>query len=90
MRVFLSWSGERSKSLALALKTWLPDVVQRLDPWISAKDIDRGTRWGVELSRELEKTDIGIVCLTPENVTAPWILFESGALSKALDKSCPK
>jgi len=87
VRVFLSWSGERSKSLALALKTWLPDVVQRLDPWISAKDIDRGTRWGVELLRELEKTDIGIVCLTPENVTAPWILFESGALSKAIDRS---
>src|SRR5262249_31597399 len=28
---------------------------------------------------------VGIVCLTPENLEAPWILYESGALSKTVD-----
>jgi len=34
---------------------------------------------------------VGIICLTPENLTKPWILFEAGAISKTVDESsvCP-
>src|SRR5260370_27646883 len=28
---------------------------------------------------------VGIICLTPENLRADWILYEAGALSKTLD-----
>jgi len=28
---------------------------------------------------------VGIICLTPENLSADWILYEAGALSKTLD-----
>lgn len=87
MRVFLSWSGDRSRMIAEALRTWLSDVVQYLDPWMSSEDIGKGARWSLDLLRELEATKVGIVCLTPENLTAPWILFEAGALGKALDKN---
>ena len=87
MKVFLSWSGKRSQLVAEALKTWLGDTIQHVDPWISSVDIAKGARWSVDLFSELEGTNIGIICLTPENITAPWILFESGALGKTLDKS---
>jgi hypothetical protein len=34
-----------------------------------------------------------MICITPDNVSKPWILFEAGALSKAIDQSqvrvCP-
>ena len=36
-------------------------------------------------TNELQDSKYGIVCLTPENVLAPWIHFEAGALSKTLD-----
>lgn len=81
MVVFISWSGEKSKIIAEFLQTWLRQVIQALDPWISI-DIDKGSRWNHEMSSKLEESKIGIICLTPENINSKWILFEAGALSK--------
>jgi hypothetical protein len=91
LHVFLSWSGQRSKSVAQALRDWLPLVIQSVHPWFSPDDIDKGARWLNELSAQLEKQRVGIICVTSENQAAPWLLFEAGALSKALDASrvCP-
>jgi hypothetical protein len=81
-KVFLTWSGKRSKEVAIALRKWLPNVIQSLDPWMSESDIDKGTRWNSEISGQSEQAKIGIICLTPENLTEPWVNFEAGALSK--------
>jgi hypothetical protein len=83
--VFLSWSGPRSKSAAEAIKQWLPLVVPTASPWMSATDIDKGTRWREEVAAALDTMKAGIICLTPENLTAEWLLFEAGALSKTRD-----
>jgi len=84
MKVFISWSGDRSKKVAELLDEWLQCVIQAVDPWMSSKDIDRGALWFNEISDQLADTSIGIVCLTKENKNKPWILFESGALAKGL------
>lgn len=73
--------------MAEALRDWLPDVIQQVRPWMSATDIDAGVRWTSKIGKELESSDFGVICLTPDNTSAPWILFESGALSKKLDDS---
>jgi len=67
---------------AQALRDWLPSVLQNVKPYFTPDDIDKGSRWSAEIRSELEKTDFGVICLTRENLTAPWILFEAGALSK--------
>jgi TIR domain len=87
VKVFLSWSGEKSQRVALSLREWLPYVVHDLEPFVSAKDIDPGSRWQTEIAMELEATSYGIVCVTNENQAAPWLNFEAGALAKAVDKS---
>jgi hypothetical protein len=58
---------------------------------MSEKDIQKGDRWSQQIGSQLEGHRIGIVCVTPENMTSPWLLFESGALSKAVGdaKVCP-
>jgi catechol 2,3-dioxygenase-like lactoylglutathione lyase family enzyme len=82
MRVFLSWSGPESFAVAQALHAWLRGVLHTVDPWMSP-DTDKGTRWSEEIIKQLEATPFGIVCLTRDNVRAPWLLFETGALAKA-------
>lgn len=87
MKIFLSWSGHRGRQLAEPLRAWLPDVVSHFEPWVSSEDIEKGARWSADLSRQLADTHLGIVCLTPESTNEPWVLFEAGALAKALDRS---
>jgi hypothetical protein len=81
MKVFLSHSGDRSKAMALALEDFVPKLVPAVEPWIST-GIDKGARWAPEIAENLEASGVGIVCLTSDNLTEPWILFEAGALSK--------
>jgi hypothetical protein len=91
MEVFISWSGTRSKYLASALRQWLSRVIQILRPWMSEEDIPAGGRWTQDVTRNLETAKFGIICLTPENLAEPWLLFEAGALAKLVDSSfvCP-
>src|ERR1035441_8112595 len=87
MRVFISWSGDRSRQVAEYLRDWIPYVLQAAEPWMSSADIDRGARWSTEVATQLDTANVGIICLTPENLESAWILFEAGALSKILSKS---
>lgn len=84
MKVFISWSGKRSKAMANALKEWIPLIVQHAKPFVSDKDISAGDRWAQAIAGELESSNFGILCITPENISSEWILFEAGALSKAM------
>jgi hypothetical protein len=87
MKVFLSWSGETSHNVAKLLRDWLPNVIQSLRVYVSSEDLDKGARWLQDISGELADTNYGILCVTKRNLTAPWLNFEAGALSKTLDKS---
>ena len=87
MKVFLSWSGSRSHKIALVFRNWLPSVIQEIVPYVSSEDIDKGARWSTDIAKELSDSTFGILCVTRENIDAPWLMFEAGALSKTMDKS---
>lgn len=91
MDVFISWSGERSRAAAEALRDWLPKIINALKPWLSVADIDKGARWGTEIATKLKDSKAGIICLTPNNLHSDWLLFEAGALSKTIENTyvCP-
>ncbi|MCZ8100738.1 MAG: TIR domain-containing protein [Burkholderiales bacterium] len=84
MKLFISWSGDVSQQIAQEIRKWVPLILPAVKPFITSSDIEKGGRWGAEIPRELEESNFGLVCLTPTNLSAPWILFEAGALSKQL------
>src|SRR5262249_15792709 len=91
MKVFIHWSGDRSKQIAEAIHWWLPNVLQFVRPYFSPADIEKGARWANEISKELEQSQIGIIAMTEENRASPWIMFEAGAISRVVEEGrlCP-
>jgi hypothetical protein len=84
MKIFLSWSGPRSRAVAETLNDWLRRVIQAVKPFYSP-EIEKGAKWSSEVDDALEGTRFGIICLTPDNLTSPWIHYEAGALAKTKD-----
>ncbi|MDD1477075.1 toll/interleukin-1 receptor domain-containing protein [Arthrobacter sp. H16F315] len=84
MKVFLSWSGEKTKShaVAKALDDWLPTVLNAVEPWVSSRGLVAGLQWNQQLDKELDDTTFGIIVVTPWNQHSQWLNFEAGALSK--------
>lgn len=87
MKVFISWSGDKSRVIAEILRDWLPTIVQSLEPFLSTQDIPAGGRGMNVLASELETCSFGILCLTRDNKNRPWVNFEAGAISKTVGAS---
>ncbi len=83
MKIFLSWSDETSHAIALILGDWIPFVIQAVETYVSPEDIRKGTRWIYDVSKELNQSSLGILCVVPGNTGAPWLNFEAGVLSKS-------
>jgi hypothetical protein len=66
MKVFISWSGRKSRDAAELFRDWLPSVLQDVRPFVSSRDIRAGMRWQAEIAGELDDTDFGLICVTQE------------------------
>lgn len=84
MKIFISWSGKRSRAVAEALSNWLQRVIQAAEPFYTPQ-MEKGVKWSNEIDDALEGTRFAIVCLTPDNLNSTWIHYETGALSKTKD-----
>ena len=62
-------------------------VIQAVKPWMSERDIEKGQAWFNKLIKALVSVKQGIICLTPESLSEPWVLFETGIIFKGLDES---
>ncbi|MEW2084190.1 hypothetical protein [Streptomyces sp. NPDC005283] len=87
MRIFVSWSGIAAEKCAEELRNWLPYINPMLEPFVSSQDIAKGERGLPKIASELQGCSFGLVCVTRDNQAAPWINFESGALSRELGES---
>ena len=74
--VFISWSGERSRTIATALQGFLTGLVPGVGVWSSLL-LEPGEKWDHEIEKKLQESRFFILCLTSENLAAPWIHFEA-------------
>lgn len=84
MKIFVSWSGEDSRLAAELFRSWIPNVLQEVEAWVSSQDISKGEKWSAGLWESLSEIEFGVLMVTAANHSAPWILFEAGALSKTV------
>lgn len=82
MKIFLSWSGDTGKNLAVCLKKNIEAMLPSVNVFVSEYDIESGDKWIIKLQSELEESSYGIICITEESFDSQWLLFEAGALSK--------
>lgn len=75
--IFIGWSGNRSKKIANILREWIPLLIKDIKPWVSFKDIIGN--WSLELEK-IKRFELGIFCITQENLKSPWIHFEAGKI----------
>lgn len=86
-KLFFSFAGSTSRELAAHLQEFYEYVLASATTFLSARDIGGGEPWAVRLLDELEQTNFGILCLTPDNFNEPWLHYEAGALSKQWKES---
>lgn len=89
MKVFISWSGKLSKEVAKLLQVWLKESVfqdESIETFISSEDIDAGTDWLNDIKKNLLAADCAIIVLTKDNISAPWLNFESGSIAVSKDE----
>lgn len=79
-KVFISWSGERSRCVAQNLGAWLEDVLQGVETFMSDTDIAAGDVWFEEIGDHLAESRFAIICVTPDNRDSTWLHFEAGAI----------
>ena len=82
-KIFISWSGPRSKEIAKGIKWLLEDIIflgTDLKCFVSDLDITSGSDWWIKIKGELKTCKMGLLCVTKENIKAPWIYFEAGAM----------
>lgn len=87
MKIFISWSGEKSRIIANELSLWLRDVIQVLRPFMSQHDIEKGLNWSEELDKRLRDDSMALIILTPDNLNSPWINYEAGAVHKGINSN---
>ena len=85
-KIFISWSGDRSKKVAVVLRKWIRQVIQFLDPWMSSEDIAKGERGFEDIVQNLTESKASIICMTPDNLTSEWVHFESGFIAGKVGK----
>jgi len=83
-RVFLSFSGSLSRTVAEAFAQLLRKVLRGTESWMS-QDIPPGANWRAKIDEALNNTKCAIIFLTRANhVAATWVAYEAGKARHAI------
>jgi len=84
---FISWSGDESRTIAEHLKELFSFVLASPQLFVASKDLKAGDVWFTEIASRLDACDVGVIVVTPQNLSRPWLHFEAGAIAKRVGRS---
>lgn len=82
--IFISWSGQNAKPVALKIKDVLALCFDGVQTFMSEDDIKSGTRGLTVIQEALAGSQTAIIVVTRDNVSSPWLNFEAGAISNRI------
>lgn len=80
MKIFISWSKNKSKLLAQQTKKLIQNTMGDAVEFFFSPEMYKGTRVDHEIHENLLESDKCIVCITSENFKNPWLLYEAGVI----------
>jgi hypothetical protein len=80
MKIFISWSKDKSRLLALETKNFIQKVLGNDIDVFFSPDMYKGTSVDNEIHNNLLESDRCIVCITSDNFKNPWLMYEAGVV----------
>lgn len=80
MKIFVSWSKNKSRLLAEETKKLIESIFDNSIEFFFSPQMYKGTRVDHEIHMNLLNSDMCIVCITSENFKNPWLLYEAGVV----------
>lgn len=85
MKIYISWSKEKSLEYAKKTKEMLNKINPMDEIFVSESDINGGEDVQKKIITNIRECDKVILCFTNENKKSPWLLFEAG-FARGLNK----
>lgn len=80
MKIFISWSGELGRNIAIIIKNWLPQINKEFNTFSSDEDIEKGSNWLNTIQKQLDETNFMINIITKDALKSKWQFYEFGTL----------
>lgn len=80
MKIFLSWSKNKSKLLAEVTKHLIENTLGDTVEFFYSPEMYKGTRVDNNIHKNLLICDKCLVCITADNFKNPWLLYEAGVV----------
>ncbi|MCB6621518.1 toll/interleukin-1 receptor domain-containing protein [Mediterraneibacter sp. 210702-DFI.5.30] len=79
-KAFISWSENKARTCADFLSDLLNKIFEENEIVFCSRQITDGRMWIQEIDKALKESKIGIILVTREDISRPWLNFEAGAL----------
>lgn len=80
IKIFISWSKNKSKLLAEITKEFLMKTIGNSVEFFFSPEMYKGSCVDHEIHKNLINSDICFVCITSDNFKSPWLMYESGVI----------
>lgn len=80
MEIFISWSKDKSKLLAMETKKFILGTLENNIEVFFSPEMYKGTCVDHKIHTNLLKSNKCIVCITADNYRNPWLMYEAGVV----------